>query len=102
MYLPFIFLYAFGVVTRKSLGELVYFFLLFAAVVVAFRPEKSTLKKLTFLLGFEGFLFLLALFNPGETILSTPFGDVTREGLNSFFLLLGEGLSLGWYSSDRR
>lgn len=56
MYLPFIFLYAFGVVTRKSLGELVYFFLLFAAVVVAFRPEKSTLKKLTFLLGFEGFL----------------------------------------------
>lgn len=96
MYLPFIFLYAFGVVTRKSLSELVYFFLLFTAVIVAFRPGKSTLKKLTFLLGFEGFLFLLALFNPGETILSTPFGDVTREGVSSFFLLLGKAfLSAG-------
>ncbi|WP_367884479.1 energy-coupling factor transporter transmembrane protein EcfT [Thermococcus sp. JCM 11816] len=82
--------------TRKSLGELVYFFLLFAAVVVAFRPEKSTLKKLTFLLGFEGFLFLLALFNPGEAIFSTPFGDVTREGVSLFFLLLGKAfLSAG-------
>nr|WP_255453644.1 energy-coupling factor transporter transmembrane component T [Thermococcus sp. JdF3] len=94
--MPFIFLYAMGVVTRKSLTELVYFALLFLVVVLTMRPKKSVFKNLGFLLGFEGLLFILALFNPGETLVDTPFGPITHEGVYSFFLLLGKAfLSAG-------
>ena len=96
MYLPFIFIYAIGVVTRKSLGELIYFALLFLAVVLMMKPKRGVLKRLGFLLGFEGLLFILALFNPGRPLLNTPFGPITYEGLHSFFLLLGKAfLSAG-------
>ncbi|NJE06261.1 cobalt ABC transporter permease [Thermococcus sp. M36] len=96
MYLPFIFVYSLGVVTRKSLSELAYFALLFAAVTVMMRPPRATLKKLGFLLGFEGLLFVLALFNPGRPLMETPLGSVTYEGLHSFFLLIGKAfLSAG-------
>ncbi|CAD5243748.1 energy-coupling factor transporter transmembrane component T family protein [Thermococcus camini] len=96
MYLPFIFLYATGVVTRKSLTELTYFGLLFLVVMLAMRPERSVFKKLGFLLGFEGLLFIMALFNPGRPLLETPIGPITHEGFHSFFMLLGKAfLSAG-------
>ncbi|WP_258084802.1 energy-coupling factor transporter transmembrane component T family protein [Thermococcus thermotolerans] len=96
MYLPFIFLYAIGVVTRKSPTELAYFGLLFLAVILIMRPKRSLFKKLGFLLGFEGLLFLMALFNPGEPLLETPIGPITHEGIYSFFMLLGKAfLSAG-------
>lgn len=96
MYLPFIFLYALGVVTRKNLSELVYFGLLFVAVSLMMRPKRDTFKKLGFLLGFEGLLFIMALFNPGQPILETPLGPITHEGVYSFFMLLGKAfLSAG-------
>ncbi|ASJ13499.1 energy-coupling factor transporter transmembrane component T family protein [Thermococcus thioreducens] len=96
MYLPFIFLYAIGVVTRKSLTELAYFGLIFLIVVLTMRPKKGVFKKLGFLLGFEGFLFILALFNPGKPVLETPIGPITHEGIYSFFMLLGKAfLSAG-------
>ncbi|NJE30696.1 cobalt ABC transporter permease [Thermococcus sp. 18S1] len=96
MYLPFIFLYAIGVVTRKSLTELAYFGLLFLTVILIMRPKRSLFKKLGFLLGFEGLLFIMALFNPGEPLLETPIGPITHEGIYSFFMLLGKAfLSAG-------
>ncbi|QDA30931.1 cobalt ABC transporter permease [Thermococcus indicus] len=96
MYLPFIFLYAIGVVTRKSPTELAYFGLLFLAVILIMRPKRSLFKKLGFLLGFEGLLFIMALFNPGQPILETPIGPITHEGIYSFFMLLGKAfLSAG-------
>ncbi|WP_010478778.1 energy-coupling factor transporter transmembrane component T family protein [Thermococcus zilligii] len=96
MYLPFVFLYAVGVVTRESLTELAYFALLFLAVTLIIRPERSVFKKLGFLLGFEGLLFVMALFNPGRPLLETPLGWITHEGVYSFFMLLGKAfLSAG-------
>ncbi|ANF22972.1 energy-coupling factor transporter transmembrane component T family protein [Thermococcus piezophilus] len=96
MYLPFIFIYAIGVVTRKSLSELAYFALLFLAVAIMMRLKKRVLLNLGFLLGFEGLLFILALFNPGRPILDTHIGSITHEGLYLFFLLLGKAfLSAG-------
>ncbi|AFL94673.1 cobalt ABC transporter permease 1, CbiQ [Thermococcus cleftensis] len=96
MYLPFIFLYAIGVVTRKSITELAYFGLLFLVVVLTMGPKRGVFKKLGFLLGFEGLLFIMALFNPGQAILETPLGPITHEGIHSFFMLLGKAfLSAG-------
>ncbi|CAI1491892.1 ABC-type cobalt transport system, permease component CbiQ-related transporters [Thermococcus nautili] len=88
MYLLFIFIYAFGVVTRKSPEELAYFGLLFLGVVLIMRPKRRVLGKLCFLLGFEGLLFITALFNQGHPLFQTPFGPVTVEGVSSFFMLL--------------
>lgn len=96
MYLPFIFLYALGVVTRKNLTELAYFALLFLAVILTMRPGRGVFKKLGFLLGFESLLFVMALFNPGKPLLETPLGPITHEGVYSFFTLLGKAfLSAG-------
>lgn len=90
MYLPFVLLYSFFVATRGSLGELAYPALLLGVMVFLLRPKVGTFRHLTFLLGFEGFLFLAALFNPGTAILSTPIGAITREGLSTFLLLLSK------------
>ncbi len=99
MYLLFIFLYAIGVVTRKSPAELAYFGAVFLMVVILMRPRRGFLKKLGFLLGFEGLLFILALFNPpGRPLLNTPpLGPITHEGgVGSFLMLLGKAfLSAG-------
>ncbi len=89
MYLPFLLIYALLVVTRKSLIELAYFGVVLGCLILMLKPKKSIFKHLGFLLGFEGFLFILALFNPGEVILVTPIGAITKEGIYSFFLLLG-------------
>lgn len=96
MYLLFIFLYAIGVVMRKSPAELAYFGAVFLMVVILMRPRRGVLKKLGFLLGFEGLLFILALFNPGRPLLNTPLGPITHEGVGSFLMLLGKAfLSAG-------
>ncbi|WP_457753889.1 energy-coupling factor transporter transmembrane component T family protein [Thermococcus sp.] len=90
MYLPFLLIYALAVVTRKSLSELAYFGVVLIGLIIFLRPKKSIFKHLGFLLGFEGLLFILALFNPGEPLISTPIGAITKEGIHSFFLLLGK------------
>ncbi|AIF68777.1 cobalt ABC transporter permease CbiQ [Palaeococcus pacificus DY20341] len=87
MYLPFILVYTFLVATRRSLMELAYFGIILIGLIIILKPKRSIFKHLGFLLGFEGLLFVLALFNPGQPILNTPFGVVTREGVYSFVLL---------------
>lgn len=90
LYLLFILIYAFLVATRGTFGELGYFALVLLGLIAILRPKRKVFRHLGFLLGFEGILFMMALFNPGEMILSTPIGEVTREGVYSFFMLLGK------------
>lgn len=90
VYLLFVLFYSFVVATRRSLGELAYPCLLFVLMVLFMRPKRGIFRHLTFLLGFEGVLFLAALFNPGVPILNTPVGAITWEGVYTFFLLLGK------------
>ncbi|WP_167884978.1 hypothetical protein [Pyrococcus sp. ST04] len=33
---------------------------------------------------------ITALFTPGKTLISTPLGDITKEGVHNYFLLLGK------------
>lgn len=89
MYLLFLLIYALAVVTRKSLSELAYFGIVLIGLIIFLRPKRSIFKHLGFLLGFEGLLFIFALFNSGEPLVSTPIGAITNEGIHSFFLLLG-------------
>ncbi|WP_175059127.1 energy-coupling factor transporter transmembrane protein EcfT [Thermococcus sp. 2319x1] len=90
MYLIFIFIYALLIVTRTSLVELFYFLPVLMALILLLKPKRTLFKHLGFLLGFEGLLFILALFTPGEPALKTPLGVVTYEGIQRFSLLLGK------------
>ncbi|ALV62265.1 Transmembrane component NikQ of energizing module of nickel ECF transporter [Thermococcus sp. 2319x1] len=90
MYLIFIFIYALLIVTRTSLVELFYFLPVLMALILLLKPKRALFKHLGFLLGFEGLLFILALFTPGEPALKTPLGVVTYEGIQRFSLLLGK------------
>ena len=55
-----------------------------------FSCKRALFKHLGFFLGFESFLFILALFTPGESAVTTPFGIITYEGIQRFSLLLGK------------
>jgi len=78
------------IVTRKSLDELFYSLPMLLVLILLFKPKRTLLKHLGFLLGFEGLLFILALFTPGTPWLTTPFGMITYEGIQRFSLLLGK------------
>ncbi|ACS90371.1 energy-coupling factor transporter transmembrane component T [Thermococcus sibiricus] len=90
MHLIFIFIYALVIVTRTSLAELFYFLPILMVLILLFKPKRMLFKHLGFLLGFEGFLFILALFTPGDPLVTTPLGTITSEGIQRFSLLLGK------------
>lgn len=90
LYLIFIFIYALLIVTRTSLTELFYFLPVLMTLILLLKPKRALFKHLGFLLGFEGFLFILALFTPGKPVVTTPLGIITYEGIQRFSLLLGK------------
>ncbi|AAL80653.1 cobalt ABC transporter permease [Pyrococcus furiosus DSM 3638] len=86
----FLFLYSFILSTRKDIYELWYFLVVFLALLLYFRPKKSIFKSLLALSGIELGIFAMAIFNPGKPILSTPFGEITEEGIQMFVLLFSK------------
>ncbi|WP_341480967.1 energy-coupling factor transporter transmembrane component T [Thermococcus argininiproducens] len=90
LYLIFLFVYAMLIATRQSMTELVYFLPLLGLLIALLKPKRHIFKHLGFLLGFEGCLFLLALFIPGKAFITTPLGNITYEGMHRFLFLVGK------------